>query len=43
MIAVLAVELGVAPQSLWDADPRDLATVVDVLTERAAAVGRGRR
>jgi hypothetical protein len=26
--------LGVAPSILWDEDPRDLATVVDVLRDR---------
>ena len=34
MIAVLAVETGIAPGVLWDSDPRDLATLVDVITER---------
>jgi len=33
MIAVLAVRLGVAPSVLWNEDPRDLATLVDVLSE----------
>ena len=35
MIAMLAVRTGIAPQALWDADPADLATMVDVLTEQA--------
>jgi hypothetical protein len=34
MIASLAVALGVAPSVLWDEDPRDLATLIDVLSER---------
>jgi hypothetical protein len=28
------VVLGVAPSVLWEEDPRDLATVVDVLREQ---------
>ena len=31
MIAMLAVRTGIAPQALWEADPRDLATIIDVL------------
>lgn len=42
MIAVLAVDLGIAPQALWEADPIDLATMVDVLNERAKAMRRRR-
>jgi hypothetical protein len=34
VIAVLAVETGISPRELWEADPRDLATMVDVLLER---------
>jgi hypothetical protein len=30
---VLAVRLGIAPSTLWDEDPRDLATVLAVLAE----------
>jgi hypothetical protein len=30
---MLAVRLGVAPSVLWAEDPRDLATLVDVLEE----------
>jgi hypothetical protein len=33
MIAYLAVRLGVAPSVLWNEDPRDLATLIDVLAE----------
>lgn len=33
MIAVLAARTGIAPSVLWEQDPRDLATLVDVLTE----------
>jgi hypothetical protein len=32
---VLAARLGVAPSVLWDEDPADLATLVDVLAEEA--------
>jgi hypothetical protein len=45
-VAALAIRLGVAPSVLWAEDPRDLATVLDVLaevegaaTEEAAADG----
>jgi hypothetical protein len=34
VIAVLAVETGIPPRELWEADPRDLATMVDVVVER---------
>jgi hypothetical protein len=34
VIAVLAVETGIAPSQLWAEDPRDLATMVDVVVER---------
>jgi hypothetical protein len=33
---VLAVGLGIAPSVLWDEEPRDLATLLDVLNEREA-------
>jgi hypothetical protein len=33
---VLAVRLGVPPSILWNEEPRDLATLVDVLEEEAA-------
>jgi hypothetical protein len=33
MIAALAIRTGIAPDVLWAADPADLATIVDVLTE----------
>jgi hypothetical protein len=33
---VLAVRLGVPPSILWEEEPRDLATLVDVLEEEAA-------
>jgi hypothetical protein len=33
---VLAVRLGVPPSTLWNEEPRDLATLVDVLEEEAA-------
>jgi hypothetical protein len=33
MIGYLSVRLGVAPSVLWDEDPRDLATLLDVLDE----------
>lgn len=42
MIAVLALETGIAPQALWDADPRDLATLLDVREEARRRARRGR-
>jgi hypothetical protein len=33
---VLAVRLGIPPSVLWDEEPRDLATLVDVLEEEAS-------
>ena len=33
MIGRLAVRLGVAPSILWEEDPRDLATLIAVLSE----------
>jgi hypothetical protein len=35
MINALAVRLGVAPSILWDEDPRDLATLIDILEEQS--------
>jgi hypothetical protein len=35
LIARLAVALGIAPSVLWEQEPRDLATLAAVLTERA--------
>jgi hypothetical protein len=32
---VIALELGVPPAAVWEMDARDMATLVDVLTERA--------
>jgi hypothetical protein len=32
-VAALAIRLGVAPSVLWLEDPRDLATILDVLAE----------
>ena len=40
MIAMLAIDLGIPPQALWDTDPRDLATMIDVLQERARKAKR---
>jgi hypothetical protein len=31
---VLAVATGIAPSILWDEEPRDLATLADVLVEQ---------
>jgi hypothetical protein len=42
VIAMLAVRTGIAPQVLWEADPVDLATLVDVLMTEAKP-RRGRR
>lgn len=42
MIAMLSVELGIPPQDLWDSDPRDLATILDVIDERARRMRRRR-
>jgi len=36
-VAALAIRLGVAPSVLWAEDPRDLATILDVLDEVDAA------
>lgn len=36
-MAALAIRLGVAPSVLWAEDPRDLATILDVLDEVDAA------
>jgi hypothetical protein len=33
MIAALAVRLGIPPSVLWEEDPKDLATLIDVLAE----------
>jgi hypothetical protein len=33
MIAALAVRLGIAPSVLWLEDPRDLATLIDVIDQ----------
>jgi len=43
VIAMLAVDTGIPPQGLWEADPADLATIVAVLDERARAMRRVRR
>jgi hypothetical protein len=43
VIAMLAVRTGIAPQTLWDMDPVDLATIVDVLEEQASPGRRRRR
>ena len=34
-MAVLAVETGIPPSTLWNETPEDLATLVSVLEERA--------
>jgi hypothetical protein len=34
MVAALAVRLGIAPSVLWEQDPKDLATLIEVITER---------
>ena len=36
---MMAVRLGVAPSVLWGEDPRDLATILDVLEQEAAEHG----
>ena len=33
---MLAVRLGIPPSVLWQEEPRDLATIIDVLGEAAA-------
>lgn len=33
---MLAARTGITPTELWAADPTDLATLVDVLTEKPA-------
>ena len=35
MIGRLAVATGIAPSVLWDEDPRDLATLISLLSERS--------
>lgn len=42
MIAVLAVETGIPPAALWAADPADLATMVDVMTQAGKRAKRRR-
>jgi hypothetical protein len=34
-VAVVAVAMGLPPREVWDMDPQDLATVVDVLEEQS--------
>jgi hypothetical protein len=36
---MLAVRLGVAPSVLWEEEPADLATMLDVIMEEAAQRG----
>lgn len=40
---MLALDTGIAPAVLWEADPKDLATMVDILNDRAKHVRGGRR
>lgn len=40
-MAALALRLGVAPSVLWEEDPRDLATILDVLAEVEGEAGDG--
>lgn len=40
---MLAVELHLAPAAVWAMDPRDMATVVAVLKDRADQIKRARR
>jgi len=37
---MVAVALHITPEQVWAMDPRDMATVVDVLQEQARAAGR---
>lgn len=39
MIAILAIETGIAPSILWRENAIDLATLVDVLEERSRKHG----
>ena len=39
---MVAVELRTPPAQVWEMDPTDLATIVDVLTERAKQAGKKR-
>lgn len=39
MIAMLAIETGIAPSVLWREDAADLATIIDVLAERGRKRG----
>jgi Phage tail assembly chaperone protein, TAC len=34
-VAVVAVALGLVPRQVWEMDPVDLATVVDVLEDQS--------
>jgi hypothetical protein len=40
-VAEIAVETGISPQALLDCEPEMLATIIDVLTERAEEAARG--
>lgn len=42
-MATVALEMHLPPREVWAMDPKDLATVVDLLTERAEAIKRARR
>lgn len=39
----VAIEMHLPPSVVWDMDPADLATVVDLLNERAEAVRKASR
>jgi hypothetical protein len=34
VIGMLALHTGIAPRELWEADPRDLATLIDLTTAK---------
>jgi len=42
-VAVVALELGLPPREVWAMHPADLATVVDLLNERAEATKKASR
>lgn len=42
-MGIVALELHVLPSDVWAMDPTDLATVVDLLNERAEAVKKASR
>lgn len=42
-MAIVALEMHLPPREVWAMDPADLATVVDLLNERAEAMKKASR